>query len=318
MTKKIIIIGCGNIGSRHLQALLISKLDLEIHVVEPNESSIKIAQERIDEIKYDSSSKNIIWHNRLENGADLAIIATTAVDRVKIIEEVVKKGIKLMIVEKMVCQSTKEYEKILEIVKKNNVKIWVNIARRYFPIYNELTKLFQNDGPINVSVTAGNNGLGTLAIHYIDLFKWLTNYTKIQINGDFLYDEIFPNKRGRNLKEFAGTIIASDGKSILTISFLPTNNIPFTVNILNQNYNILIDETNEKIHTIKGVFSENIQYKYIHVSEMTNNIIEEVFEKTTCKLPKIEELFEEHKQLFNIFNNHLLKFGEKVSLCPIT
>ena len=41
--KEITIVGCGNIGSRHLQA--VSKIEdaLEIHIVEPNDISKKNA-----------------------------------------------------------------------------------------------------------------------------------------------------------------------------------------------------------------------------------------------------------------------------------
>jgi pyrroline-5-carboxylate reductase len=34
--KKIALIGCGNIGSRHLQALAKSSFNCEITIVEPN------------------------------------------------------------------------------------------------------------------------------------------------------------------------------------------------------------------------------------------------------------------------------------------
>ena len=46
MTKKITLIGCGNVGSRHLQALAKTSFELEVNVVEPDENAKEIAENR--------------------------------------------------------------------------------------------------------------------------------------------------------------------------------------------------------------------------------------------------------------------------------
>ena len=51
-TKKILILGCGNVGSRHLQALTNLPYDLEIGIIEPNDESKKIAKARLNESNY--------------------------------------------------------------------------------------------------------------------------------------------------------------------------------------------------------------------------------------------------------------------------
>ena len=49
MMKKILIVGCGNIGSRHLQSLLdLKNFPLDITVVEPNKITLKNANQDND------------------------------------------------------------------------------------------------------------------------------------------------------------------------------------------------------------------------------------------------------------------------------
>ena len=60
--KKIILIGCGNIGSRHLQAIVKTNDETSIQIVEPNVEAQKLAKSRLNEIKYNKSRKEFFWH----------------------------------------------------------------------------------------------------------------------------------------------------------------------------------------------------------------------------------------------------------------
>ena len=42
-----VIAGAGQIGSRHLQGLTLSALDLEIHLVDPSSSTLLVVTERL-------------------------------------------------------------------------------------------------------------------------------------------------------------------------------------------------------------------------------------------------------------------------------
>ena len=56
MFKKILIIGCGNIGSRHLQAILKLKNKVIIEIIEPDLNSQSLAKMRLKEIKYNKKN----------------------------------------------------------------------------------------------------------------------------------------------------------------------------------------------------------------------------------------------------------------------
>mgnify|MGYP003964056997 FL=1 len=208
--KKIILIGCGNIGSRHLQAIVKTNDETSIQIVEPNVEAQKLAKSRLNEIKYNKSRKEFFWHksvSTIKNESDLIIIATNSKGRVSLIQELLQLGHKKFIVEKMVCQSSDEYKKLLFLFKKFNAKGWVNTNRRYFKYYQNIKEKFRDSRYIHLSVFASNSDLGTNAIHFLDVFSWFVKDYKIKLNGEFLENSILKNKRGENFKEFLGTII---------------------------------------------------------------------------------------------------------------
>ena len=47
MIKKILLIGCGNIGFRHLEGILKSKFSLEIIIIEKSKKQIEIVKKKI-------------------------------------------------------------------------------------------------------------------------------------------------------------------------------------------------------------------------------------------------------------------------------
>ncbi|MFX0204495.1 MAG: Gfo/Idh/MocA family oxidoreductase [Candidatus Hodarchaeota archaeon] len=323
-SSSILIVGCGNVGSRHLQAIAKLTNLTSIDIVEPSKDAQIIAKSRLSEIPFDKTKIEVNWHSslqRVRNECDLTIVATASVGRVELIRNLLELGYSRFLVEKVVCQSTEDYIRLLDDIKAFNAKGWVNTNRRYFEAYQRIKREVEDSKKIYFSVTAGNEGLGCNAIHHLDLFSWFSGSLQIRLNGDFLYNRIFPNKRGRNFKEFAGTIIGSNDKeSVMTISFLPINNLPRTVTIVGDDLYIVVDETNEKAHTISGKDElGDLKFRFEHVSGITTKIATEILEKDNCMLPTLEESFYGHSELFRIFNDHITQLtGKKMVLCPIT
>jgi len=320
--KKILLVGCGNIGSRHLQGLVKIKDSVEIIVIDPSNEAQNLAKERLNEIQYNTSQFQIIWKNSIDGikESDLVIIATPSKGRKNLIKNLLSLGHLRFLIEKMVCQSDAEYEEILEQLSEHNAKVWINATRRYFKSYKLIKELFVNSDTIHLSVKAGNMGLGSNAIHFVDLFSWLTNNNKIKLNGDFLTDEIFPSKRGKNYFEFAGLITGSNPTgSFLSINFLPHDDMPLTVRIYDKNNDLIIDEINENITKNRGFKNKELEFKTEFQSNLTGNMISDIFLDDDCNLPSIEEQHIAHKELFRIFNNHIEKITkERKDLCPIT
>ena len=321
MTKKIILVGCGNIGSRHLQGLVKLPYPLDIVIIDPNQNSQKLAKSRLDEINFEKSHISFTWTESISDldSSDLVILATPSPKRVELIKQLLESGNKRFLVEKMVCQSEDEYDKLLSMAKTYNSLLWVNAPRRTFESYQELRKKIQGSKLSHIVVNAGNMGLGSNAIHFIDLFSWFTNDNQIILDGDYLFEKIFPNQRGEEFMEFAGTILGHNKNgSMILLNFLPVNNHPLTVSFFGKDLTLIVDETNKKIYDLKNLKSELFFHTEFQ-STLTTQIVDDILTKDDCKLPSLEDSFIAHKELFRIFNKHIQKLtNERRLLCPIT
>ncbi len=322
-TIHIIIVGCGNVGSRHLQAIVKLPHELTIEVVEISKKALEIAKSRLEEIDYDKKKIRCNWHDNiqeLKEKADLVIVSTTSIGKVELVSKLLDMGYSRFVIDKIVAQSDKEYDFLLNKMTNLKAKAWVNTARGYFESYQKLKKYFEGSEPIYMSVNAGNRGLGCVGIHFINLFSFLCDNYKIKLNGDSLYNKLLPNKRGKNLVEFAGTITGSlpDGSS-LTITFSPHDDLGQTIDIMGKNKHLLIDESNEKVHFLKGNNQNEFKFKNEFQSSLTTKIVHDILENDNCNLPTLEESSYVHHELFQIFNEHIKKIsGEDRELCPIT
>lgn len=323
MNKKIILVGCGNIGSRHLQGIVKLNKKLSIEIVEPNIKSQRLAKSRLCEIKYNKDNHKISWYtslHQINNKSDLVIVATNSDIRVNLIQQILELGHKRFIIEKIVCQSTKEYSKLLHLMKKHNAKGWVNTNRRYFKTYQKIKETFKSSKFLHVSVFSGGSGLGTNAIHYLDLFSWLVDDYEIKLNGEFLDKKIYKNKRGNKFKEFLGTIIGfNKNGSFVSLTFFPSKHESFLVNIYGENKAVSINELEEKAYFIINGIKKNTNFRYNHISHLTTKIVQDILNTDDCFLPTLSDSYRIHKELFNIFNHHIKKLlNKKVTLCPIT
>ena len=324
MTKKIVLVGCGNVGSRHLQALAKLPFKAEIDIVEPNKESKSLGKSRLKDVLPNKNESKFTWResiNDLNPGADIAIIATTSVGRGDILNQLMESGIKKFLVEKMVCQSSEHYEQILFQLKKNNARGWVNTNLRYFNAWQKIKKYFSDSDTIHLSIIASNfSALGTNAIHYLDLFSFFIEDYQIELNGQFLLNKLFPNKRGGNFKEFGGMITGSNKKgSTLSMTFMPESKIPNILNIAGKDKHLMVDEVNELVFDLAHNQSSKIDFRFEHLSSLTTKIIIDILNTDGCKLTSLENSYYLHDKLFRIFNSHIKKItDEDVKLCPIT
>jgi len=107
--KRVALIGTGQLGSRHLQAL--SKIDIpfELQVVDPSEDSLRVARERYLEIPENHNIYSIDFLTEIDGlnaNLDLCIIATNADVRFKVFQALVSnKKVSYIVFEKIVFQS---------------------------------------------------------------------------------------------------------------------------------------------------------------------------------------------------------------------
>jgi predicted dehydrogenase len=322
MKKNIFLVGCGNIGSRHLQALVKLPFKVDIHIVEKSNESKILAINRLKEIKFNKKNFNFFWYNsvdQLTSSSDLVIISTLSRGRVDLILSLLKNENKKFLIEKPVCQSKKEYDHLLSQMNLFNATGWINTNRRYFESYQKIKNDLNNCKFININVVSTASGLGTNAIHFLDLFSWLIDDSKIKLNGEFLNPKLFFNKRGKEFKEFYGTIFGSGkNNSSITLNFLPSKNESIFLTISTDSVTYVIDELNQNALKI-GKTNKKFNFIYDHVSQSTTKIVMDILEKNKSFLPQLDESYVNHIELFRIFNLHIKKqLKRDISLCPIT
>ena len=103
MKKKVVLVGCGNIGSRHLQALVKLPFPLDITIIDPNKNSQSLAKSRLAEVDFNKSEFEFLWSESISNleTNDLVILATPSQKRVDLIKELLEAGNKKFLLEKM-------------------------------------------------------------------------------------------------------------------------------------------------------------------------------------------------------------------------
>ena len=61
LTKKFTLVGCGNVGSRHLQALAKLPFDIDVKIVEPSKDAQDLAKTRLNEVQKKENNKKFYW-----------------------------------------------------------------------------------------------------------------------------------------------------------------------------------------------------------------------------------------------------------------
>ncbi len=322
--KTVVLIGAGQLGSRHLQSLSLLDINVKIQVVDPYEESLKISKERFEQMPNNPLIKveYFLNINDIDVNIDLCIVATTSNVRADIIKILVgKKNIRKFILEKVLFQKLSEYDEIQQILKNKNIDCWVNHPFRCYPIYKELKKYFSSFTPVTYHVSGGDWGLGCNGLHYIDHLAFLTNSYDLNINTDFLDKVIIDSKRN-GFKEFSGRLIGSLGDNNFILQ-CDKYYSPLTITIQNENIKIILDEVSGWLKIAKKENNwkwENFNEKIMFFqSELTNIVATEIFKNNDCDLPTFEMATNLHKSFIEGLLRHLNKVENKTNdICPIT
>ena len=312
--SSILILGSGQIGSRHLQGVFKSKHKLSVYVLDPSNESLNLSKERASEIEHDHLVNYIRHLTDLPKKIDVAIIATDASIRFNVTVELINQvHIQFLILEKVLFQEIEEYIKFKQIIKERHLKVWVNLPRRMYPYYSSLKKkIKENNLKKFDALYVGNNwGIGCNAIHLIDLISFLTNSKTIQsVNCDFLDREISSTKRDKFI-EFTGQIVIRFEETTLTLVShkQPETGNPLLV-ITSENDKWIIQEGKSISHISNNehLIKSNFNYEDYFQSSLSTIFIDQLLLQGTCELPT----YEESEKLHIPFITDLLIFQNKL------
>ena len=318
----VVIIGAGNIGSRHLQSICRLEIKMSVFVIDPSLKSLNIAKKRLYEVKKrNNKSKYIFSKNQKElpKNIDLAIISTNSDVRKKVINNLIKNSnVNFFILEKFTFQSNKCFKEIISSFQSKNIKSWVNCPFRVFKSYKNLKNKINNKN-FKMKVHGGNWGMASNMLHYIDLFCFLANSINFKIKNNYLEKKIFKSKR-KYFDEIKGILKITHNKNELIVE---DNNSKkeVTVSINTYNYNYKIFELKNKVIIKNNKNNQLREKKFIlpRQSEFGNSIIKKILQNKKSELIKLENSYKLQKKIISFLNLHFSKiYKKKINKCPIS
>lgn len=310
----VLCVGFGGMGCRHTQSLLGVSPKLNIFVLEPNEEIFQANSARIGAKIDDLTAINSL--DDLTIPIDFAIVATSAQPRFELMKSLLAKGIKQFLVEKVVFQSAAQFKEITALLEKYNAQAYCNFVNRYFPNYLEIKSRLQRNQAISMVVSGGDFGLACNALHYVDLFEFITGNSAILADSKMDENEI-GNRRGNIYKEVTGQQFwrTSSGDSLF-ISAEKTrtggNEILITQG---ETIDILNEEALTHFHYSKENDLISNKFNLLYTSSLTKIIYEDILKNKTL-LPTIQETEKYHVQFFGAINQTLRLPQD--AICPIT
>ena len=322
---KNLIIGAGELGSRHLQGLLKFDKKQIIYVLDTSKSSLNIAKERASEIEFEHTIKYITDWDNIPSELDLVIVATGASVRSKVVTKLLTIcNVKNLVLEKILFQDVESYSGIRELITNTNTATLVNHPRRMFKHYKEIKNVItESDENVSFQVFGGNWDLACNALHFIDLFSFLSQSEVKSIDFEGIDNNIIKSKR-LNCIEFTGTLkgVLKNGNDF-NICSLEGDYEDITISVLTKSNRWIIQEGSAQkiIHLSKeNNFNENIT-PFINEfqSNLTTRIINDLLVEGKTTLPSYDDACSSH---IPFIKGALIRYSEitgiNTNICPIT
>lgn len=312
MKYHVAVIGCGQLGRRHIQGLGISKSEIKVHIYDNTQDSIQTCKTFINDIAHEIGNLQIEFYETKEllgkaiSCFNLVIISTTASDRPIHLKSLCNSiNSKAWLLEKPICQSSDELDELIDLTKDMN--IWVNHPWRFMPMHHNLKSNYLKDQIIDITFSGPNIGIGCNISHFIDLVNFFTDEIPKFIDTSGLSNKWHNSKRN-GFKEIDGTLVCklSKGSKMRVISDNNLNNFIISGTLLKTGKNFFIDDKNNK-----STFDEKfIQFSKIPLqSKLSGKVFDQINKKGYSDLTN----FATAAKCYRIVISALLKHWQNTS-----
>lgn len=322
--RQIGIIGAGNLGARHLQALALSVEAYRITVMDVNEEALKKAETIFKGT--DGAAKHVICFvteiASMPDEMDVVIIATGSNIRRKVTEELLEHSrVSYLVLEKVLFQRLEDFGAVAELLDKKRVRAFVNCPRRMHPVYEMIKKKLEGAHEMEIMVSGSDWGLGCNGIHMLDLAAYLAGSEQIEVDISGLDPDYLQSKR-KGYLEITGTLRGSMGRCrAFSIASYRQPGVPASTVILSDVCRIHIREWKKEIETADestGWEWKAEGFEMPYQSQLTHLVVEELLAGGTCRLTSFEESCRLHMALEEQLIPYFEKQGIEKGLCPIT
>ena len=176
---RVAIVGCGQLGSRHGQALAKHPRVTAIALVDPSIRGLALATERVRESGFQGSIETYSSATQLSKTFKLTIISTSSKERAWSLREALESSkSETILLEKLLAPDTYLLESISAQVLGNENSFWVNCPRPFYPHFQNMQREINIEKeiyPVFYEVSGTNLGLASNSIHYLDHFHKITS-----------------------------------------------------------------------------------------------------------------------------------------------
>ncbi len=323
-TRSVYIVGAGQLGSRHLQALKAVGLPLSITVVDPSEASLRTARERYEGIPsvQTHAVRYLTEVPASFEPIDVAIIPSNSNVRRMIVEKLLSRGtVRSMVLEKLLFDQKDDYAEVRDLFSKNGVRAWVNCSMRTMPLYAGLRTLFQGT-PFTYMVTGSQFGLVTNAIHYIDHMAFLSGGSRFSLDTSMLHHPPIESKR-KGFLEINGTLtVRFENGCAGVFTCFPDGDLPVMIEIASAVTRLISREWERKAWIAKsgeGWAWQEVEAAIPYQSQMTALVVGDLLTRGACDLVPYEESMQLHLQMLEPLREFLeARGGGKQEHYPFT
>ena len=315
--KTILIAGAGQLGSRHLQGVKTSKYELDIWVYDLSDESLKVAEERYNQVE--SNNKSVHFVNTLDvvpSEIDVVIVASSSKPRAAIVSAILaSKAVKYMVLEKFLFPRLSEYEEIGSLIKQKQVKTWVNCPRRMWKGYEIIKQMIDKSKPIEYLYEGGEWGMCCNTIHFVDVFMYLNGMNHFSVNLNGLIQEVADSKRAGYVEVHGTEVFTTANGSVLKLTSLPDYKGESHLIIRNGNTTIEYNEGKGLI-TVNG---ERTTVSVHYQSSLSGILVDELIETGMCRLVSYDQSASYHIAYLSEIAPFINRIkGWKSDSCPIT
>ncbi len=325
---RILLVGCGQLGSRHLQGVSRLADVAEVVVIDTDPAALSLGRARIAEVPDRNESIRYEWLEGLSGVSgevDLCVVATLSMGRPELIERVAHAtGCRIYLTEKVVAQSVAEYERLLGFAASEGLSVWVNCKTRAYGIHGYFKSKIEAGSPIAFSHHGGNHGLGNNGVHSADLFAFYTGCSSIDVRASQVDPILHPSKRGADYFDLSGTLFGvADDSSTYTLSFARTPEACEHIAVLGSGCRFFVD--NMQRYALESYAADGWVWRPVPVEEdwlvssMTTRFASDILSKGRCDLPTLDECYVSHRFILNALLPHFRSLiAEDLEQCPIT
>ena len=323
MSAVIALVGCGNIGSRTLQALAKLERPATIYAIDPVAAALARARERVAELGAAARARVVYAESvaALPEAIDLALVATCADTRRSTVEALLgRTRVRYLVLEKFLFQRAADYAAVGARLAAAGTRCWVNLVRRAWPGYLALRERLAGDRRLEMQALGPDFRLASNAVHYIDIYAFLTGVHVSEFDGSGIDAEPMASRR-TEFRELSGILrgAGAEGRRV-TLASHRGSKLPFVIQFFTPELHWIVRELDRKAWCAgadTGWSWRELDFPALDMSGMTETY-GEILDHGVSILPTFADSATDHLNLLAVYNRHWFGAKGAGAACPIT